>query len=212
MRTLLIFVLMTLFIGCAKYVKTDVSVFHELSTPVTGFTYAIIPGSDQSESLEFHSYAALLKAELDKLGMAEMPESKAQYLIYMSYGTDNGRQVFSSHPVYGHTGIFGSFSTGSVVTRKNTATYTGLTLNTPLYGVVGTETHSELLFSRFLTIDIVDRTGGSMRKVYEAKALSIGDTAMLVTIIPAMIQSVFEDFPGQSGTTRSSRRALPEEK
>jgi hypothetical protein len=50
------------------------------------------------------------------------------------------------------------------------ATYSGTTYNTPTYGVVGSGTSSDTIFTRYLNIDIIDITNsgnGKVKKVYE---------------------------------------------
>lgn len=214
MRSALFVLVLLLFSGCAKYVETDISVFHELKPPLSGMTYALVPSDEQAESLEFQSYAAMVKSQLGRYGMVESPYDTAKYAVYLSYGVQSGKQIVSSYPVYGQTGLSASFATGRVVTRDNRSSMVGATYYTPMYGIVGTESRSSLIFPVYVNLDITEKggmPGGAEHKVYEAMALSYGETGVLSLIMPAIIRSLFKDFPGKSGAFRKSRESLEEQ-
>jgi hypothetical protein len=83
------------------------------------------------------------------------------------------------------------------------------TYNTLTYGVVGSGTSTVTIFKRYLNIDIIAiaKSGdGKVQKVYEGKAISSGSSGQLAPVMPAIVRSVFEDFPGKSGTSRTSRQ------
>jgi hypothetical protein len=49
----------------------------------------------------------------------------------------------------------------------------------------------------------IDRLGGAGgTRIFEARAFSDGESASLAPVMRAMVQAIFEDFPGQSGRTR----------
>lgn len=209
MRIAFISFLFLLLSGCA-HVKTSVSAFHEMQQPLNGATYVITPTKDQENSLEFQSYANLVKIELNKKGMIESQASVARYVFFMYYGIDGGRQVISSTPMFGQTGIGSSTTRGTITSYGNTATYNGKTYNNPTYGIVGSDIESSTEFTRYLYIEIVDTMkslNGKVQKVYEGKAISSGSSSQLAPVMPAIIKSMFEDFPGTSGATRKSRQS-----
>jgi len=211
MRNIISALVFALFVGCASFIETKVSAFHELEPSLSGVTYALVPTMEQEGSLEFQSYAKLVKVELKKRGMTEAPFNQAKYAIFMFYGIDNGREVISSYPIFGQTGTSSSYTTGTVNSYGNMATYSGTTHNTPTYGVVGSGTSSDTIFTRYLNIDIIDITNsgnGKVKKVYEGKAISSGSSSQLAPVMPAIVKSVFEDFPGKSGVSRTSQQPL----
>lgn len=210
MRYMVLVLIMVVFGGCAKYVETNVSVFHELKSPVQTATYALLPTSEQANNLEFQTYAKLIKAQLERYGLKEASRSDARYGVYLSYGIDGGREVLSSMPVYGHTGISGIYTSGKTNAQ---GVYTGVTFVTPRYDVVGSETRSDMVYGSFLYVDIVDLSVvPSQRKVYEGKVSGKSETPFLGAVMPIMVQSVFEEFPGTSGMTRTARKPLNKEK
>ena len=209
MRNIVLVLLFALLGGCASFVETRVSAFHELEQPLSGATYALVPTKEQEGSLEFQSYAKLVMVELGKRGMTEAPFNQAKYAIFMFYGIDDGKQVVSSYPIFGQTGTSSSYTTGTVTSYGNTASYSGTTYKTPTYVVVGSGTSTDTVFKRYLNIDIIDiaKSGnGKVQKVYESKAISSGSSGQLAPVMPAIVRSVFEDFPGKSGASRTSRQ------
>ena len=209
MRSAVIALLFAFLSGCASFVETRVSAFHELEQPLSGVMYALVPSKEQQASLEFQSYAKLVKSELGKRGMIEAPFDKAKYAIFMFYGIDDGKQVVSSYPIFGQTGTSSSYTTGTITSYGNTASYSGTTYKTPTYGVVGSGTRTDTEFTRYLNIDIIDiaKSGdGKVQKVYEGKAVSSGSSGQLAPVMPAIVRSVFEDFPGKTGASRTSRQ------
>lgn len=209
MRNVVLVVLFAMLGGCATVIETRVSSFHELEQPLSGATYMLIPTKEQEGSLEFQSYARLVMAELEKRGMTEAPLNQAKYSIFMFYGIDDGKQVVSSYPIFGQTGTSSSYTTGTVTSYGNTASYSGTTFKTPTYGVVGSGTSTDTVFKRYLNLDIIDNAksgNGKVQKVYEGKAISTGSSGQLARVMPAIVRSVFEDFPGKSGASRTSQQ------
>jgi hypothetical protein len=49
-------------------------------------------------------------------------------------------------------------------------------------------------------------SGGT--RIFEARAISEGESASLAPVMRAMVQAIFQDFPGPSGTTRVVRLPL----
>lgn len=214
MRSIVFAFIVLLFSGCAKYVETDISVFHELKPSLAGSAYTIVPSREQAGSLEFQSYVMQVRSQLNRYGMVESTYGKAKYAIYLSYGIDSGKSVVSSYPVYGSTGIGSSFSTGTIVSHGNTSSFTGVTFNTPNYGVVGSESRAGIVFTGYFNMDILDiakSADGKPYKVYEGRAVSYGEMGVLAPIMPAMIRSLFEDFPGQSGVSKRIRQPLEQQ-
>jgi len=202
----LIFVFSVLLAGCSSLnVRTDVSSFHDMGA-TTGVTYSIIPFNEQVGGLEFRTYAQLVNAELKKVGMIEVGAQDASVAIFIKYGIDNGREVQSSYPIIGQTGVASSSTYGSVNRYGNTSTLNATTYNTPSYGVVGSGVRTDTVFHRFLELEIVEvaslKSGVAPRKLYQGKVTSVGTTGQLSAVMPYLIESIFRDFPGQSGKAR----------
>ena len=213
MRNIIFALLLVLLTGCTTLVHTRVSAFHELEQPLSDVTYIFVPAKEQEGNLEFKTYARLIKAEMRKRGMVESAYDQATFAIFISYGIDDGKQVVSSYPIYGQTGTGNSYTTGRVTSYGSTASYSGTTTRSPTFGIVGSGTRTDTVYARYLKISIVDTAksgNGKLNYVYEGTVISSGQTGQLAPVMPAMIRSVFEDFPGKSGASRTSRQPLGE--
>lgn len=193
--------------GCASMLHSHVSTFHELQ-PYTSKTYTMRPFKDQQGSLEYKTYASIIKRNLDARGFREVPFEEAELAVLFSYGIDSGKEIVSSYPIIGQTGSAGSYTTGTITSYGNMANYSGTTSSIPRYGVVGSGVARRTEYMRFLKLEMVDaaqhRKDGTIHLVYEAKVDSAGSTAQLAAVLPLMVKSLFEDFPGKSGSVRKS--------
>ena len=181
--------------GCAL-LRSQVDVVHQLPKDVSGTTYVMIPFKEQEGKLQHEAYEEAVRKQLNAKGFRETTMDRAQTAVFFAYGIDTGRTVDSSYPIIGQTGV-------------ETCTFTSCLDSSPwpTYGVVGTRETSETQYTRVLRLDIVDKqslTEGNIKKLYEGKVVSSGFSNQLVKVLPEMVKALFEDFPGQSDTTRTS--------
>jgi hypothetical protein len=209
MRRVALVLLVTLLVTAC--VQSQISVFHEADFGAPGTTYVLVPYKEQEGSLEFKTYAQAVKQELNAKGFKEVSFEQAKTVVFIVYGIDTGKQVVSTSPVFGQTGVSSSHTTGMVYGSGDTAVYSGTTTYTPTYGVVGTSVDTSTVYTRFLMLDIIDKstsTDKKLNKLYEAKVVSPGTSSQLPAVLPVMIKALFEDFPGKSGSTRTVRTSL----
>jgi hypothetical protein len=63
-------------------------------------------------------------------------------------------------------------------------------------------------YSRVLRVEIVNRPASANEKpqrVYQADVVSVGRNGALARVMPAMIEGLFEVFPGKTGQTRFTK-------
>jgi len=178
--------------GCAL-LRSQVAVFHHLPKDLSGTTYVMIPFKEQEGSLEHKAYEEAVRQELNAKGFRETTVDQAQTVVFFAYGIDTGRGAVATYPIIGQTGVEGcSYADCSPW---------------PTYGVVGTRAARETEYTRVLRLDIVDKqalAGGTIKKLYEGRVVSSGFSDQLAKVLPEMVKALFEDFPGQSGSTRTS--------
>jgi hypothetical protein len=197
--------------GCVRYVRSNVSVFHDLSPGRTAQPIAILPWDESKrDSLEFRTYAERLAGYLRNNGFNVVDESEKPPLVaFFNYGIDDGKPVVSSYaiPRWGQTGVSSVHTTRTVTKSKNRTTVRSLTTYTPEYGVTGytTETRTTVVFTRFIDLDIVELGGpdGAERKLYEGRLRSLGGCASMAFVMDALLEAFFTEFPGISGTGRT---------
>jgi Domain of unknown function (DUF4136) len=198
-------------LSACSFLRSQVAVFHQLPKDLSGTTYAMIPFKEQEASLEHKAYEEGVRQELNAKGFRETTVDQAQVAVFLFYAIDTGREIVSSYPIIGQTGVSSSSTQGTIQSYGSYGTYSGTTTYTPTYGVVGTGVTSQTEYTRVLRLDIVDKqalAGGNIKKLYEGKVVSSGSSSQLVQVLPTMIKALFEDFPGQNGSTRRSTRPL----
>ncbi|MBB5189292.1 hypothetical protein HNQ50_000002 [Silvimonas terrae] len=197
--------------GCAtpppEFVA-QVTVRHTLASSVAGKQFAFTRQAPQSQSLLDHTAEQQVAQELANAGLvqADNPQ-RADWLVSLNYGVDNGQIVVTQEPVWGPVGYGVFYNWYSTPTGR---------VYVPAYypqtGVVGTQSIQSTVYTRFLTVDISDRQlleQGRFAKLYEGKALNRSDTQDIDTALPWLTRALFQSFPGFSGTTSTVRLLLP---
>jgi hypothetical protein len=204
-RNLKVVIVMLALTGCTT-VKARVSSFHNLPAQPSGLTFAVIPYQWQNGSLEFQTYANILAAGLQNRGFVTTPLDQAQFVVFLAYAIDSGRQVSYSYPIIGQTGVSSSYTSGTVQTYGNAGSYSGTTTYKPTYGVVGMGQGSRTEYTSGVHLDVLDKSAlvaGQIRKVYEGEVISSGSTGQLPTVMPTLLKALFTDFPGKSGQSKT---------
>jgi hypothetical protein len=201
--------ILTLLLSCATIaiVTTKTTAFYIPEYKNSG-TIAIIAAEEAvNSSLEFAHYKKQIEQKLAANGYSIVNNpSEAQFIGLVAYGIDNGKSAIVSTPIFGQTG--GGTTNSSVTVNGSTgsATYSGTSYTMPTYGVVGSETSSETIYTRAIALDIVDAESlkkGTPKKVYEARAKSTGRCGIIAGVIEEMLEAMFKDFPGINGKVRS---------
>jgi hypothetical protein len=208
LRLLVVLLSVTLALtGCGTFIQSSVTVFHELSPTAEAKTYAFIRSKEQQESLEHKAYEEMVRQQLARREFREVSVAQADLAVFLSYQIDNGREVVSSYPLFGQTGVASSYTYGNIYrSYGGYSSYSGTTTYTPTYGIVGTETTSDTVYTRKVQLDMLNRPlldQGRVSKVYEGKVVSSGSSGQLNRVMPYLIQSLLQDFPGNSGTTKT---------
>ena len=215
MKTPLTFLLsltfLFLFSGCTTYgIIANVSVFHNITEKYKGKKVVVLPFQTELESsLEFQSYKKTIENNLQKYGFNIVQEKdSSDFIAFVSYGIDGGKDKLFSSPVYGSTGGgSGTFSGSSYnYGTGGTIYYSGTTYSMPTFGVVGTLTSSITKYTRQLAMDLVETStleSKKINKIYEGRLKSTGVCSMLSAMMPGMLESLFMDFPRKSGSTET---------
>lgn len=192
------FLLAVVLSGCATtppMVRSDVTAFHQWPQTVADKSFSFAPRAGAAASLENQSYEQLIGDRLLARGFTRKPSGGA---LIVNFDADiKPREVKVSEPVdpwpyrdpfwpYRGWGGWGPYPYG--------------------WGPWYERSYTIQVFTRTLRVNI--EQGG--KRVFEATAVSEGTTKELPTIMPYLVASVFEGFPGESGKTR--RVELPLQK
>ena len=181
--------------GCAVSIKSDVTRFHRLEAPQGASIAIVAPDQRKQGSIEFEQASALLMTHLARHGFSPAGDGPPTYVAHLDYGQspigdfDDGPQSSVS---IGVSGGSGGYHGGGVGVGFGTSFPVGESRG-------GTA-------SRLVTLEI-DRVDSGER-VFEGRARSLGPARNFDGALPYMIEALFEDFPGQSGTTVTVEREV----
>lgn len=169
-----------IFTGCSSVIS-DVTVFHTLPKLDTNnsLTYKFEKLKWQENNLEFDNYQSKTQDYLSKVQFIQNDNSNN--IVQINYGIGNGVDRQDTRPLMG---VVGYNSNG-----------------VPSYGVIGVATDNSTYYKRFFYLTITDKERG--RLIYDGRALSVGESSQLLAVIDEMLEALFQDFPGQSGKTKS---------
>jgi hypothetical protein len=147
----------------------------------------------QLGTLEFESHRRIASNEMRSHGaLIVESEREAQLVALVDFRIDSGRteqRVFST-PIFGQTGV------------SSATTFGGVTTFQPTFGVVGSQTHSvnERIFTRHGAFDLYEKIGSTLRKVYEARAISEGSCGQPAVTARTILPVLFSSFPRRDAT------------
>jgi hypothetical protein len=193
--------------ACRQTIHSQVTTFNQLSELERNATFAIMPLAQQRDSREFKAYERRVRAHLEANGFVPTRLDRAEFVVAMAYADDNGTDILSSYPIIGQSGSSSSRMAGTLQAYHGTRAYSA-TAERPSRRAAEAEKVDESPDDdapRVLRLDIVRRDSigfGDIEKVFEGEVVSTGSEDALAEIVPAMIEALFADFPGQDGEVR----------
>lgn len=193
--------------GCATTQSTEVTTFHQLpaADALAGRSFVVVADAGQKDSLEFASYADAVGQALQRHGLVAAPPGRtADYAVGLRYGTSLAevRQGGGSRFGVGVSG--GGFSLG------------GLGIGIGLGIPIGGSSRSSSLYRHELAVDInawapgAGRGAGSGQpapapgaRLFEGRAVAENASEAITPVMPALVEALFDGFPGANGSTRN---------
>ncbi len=188
--------------GCGNSVRTTTTVFFAPDHQQRGTIFVMSPDSQVQHSLAFKYYQSRFNDKLKALGYRIAPSAKeAEFIALVSYGIDQGKDSVVSLPVLGQMGGGMEYQSGTVVIDGKKTTYSGVHYRMPEYGVVGTSTQTVTTYTRAIAMDIIkaDTLQSDLpQKVYEVRAISVGNCAVFLEVFDEMLEAMFMNFPNKN--------------
>ena len=180
-----------------KYVTSDVIRFHTLPNAPSGQTFVIATSdAEQGQSLAFRKYADDVTAKLTGLGLrpASGGNASADFVVTLNYDVRGPTPDVQSRSWGGGFGFGYGYGYG-----HGPWGFGG-------WGEPGWESRTDTrqLFMRRVEIDIYrGNTYDSPKKdrVFEGRAMSLGQNGQLESVMPYILDALFRDFPGRYGET-----------
>lgn len=217
MKTPRVFILAAILLllgACATQISSDVTRFNNLNEP-RGQTF-IVKAKDaaQEGSLELAAYAGVVTNELTALGYIPAGNQKPDLVVTIDFGVSEPFEdkSYNRPPPY-----FGPTYFGRPWPYRNRYYspyyypyydpffdgYGGYYYPSPFeryrYSYLyDTADYNRVVYERSFEMTIQKKDGPY---VFEGRAVSVGASTNLPKVMPLIIKSLFEDFPGQNGTT-----------
>lgn len=184
-----IFLIGTLMLtSCASGIKNNVTRFHQLPTPNGETIEVIAMDPTLQQSIEFGSYAQMIGSKLGQVGYKPPSGNASQYIAEISYLIRSIQDgiIEDRSPVSVGVGV------GSGGRRSGTSMGVGISTS---FG----SSNTPMQYVSSLSMNIIDLSTG--QRLYEGRVETINKNQNLAQIMPFMIEALFQDFPGENGTS-----------
>jgi hypothetical protein len=185
--------------GCATVVRSDVTTFHQWPAQMQDKSYAFEAPAPQDDTLELRAYQNLVRGQLAHLGFNEAPASPALKVSMRFRTTDIPVQVIEQafpgfYPYGGRFAFYGP--------RRFGGFYGSPFWGSPYYGGFGApmfDVVEEHRYQRQLHITIASAAG---QHLFDVTVRNTSRDVSTPALMPALVQSAFEGFPGPNGAVR----------
>ena len=183
--------------------RTEVRRTHSLPSKGAGQTFSIRNLTKCGE-LERDIYSSKVAQNLIKYGWTQSggtPDYRVNFLATMGVSVP----IEIETPIIRQTGGGTSYHSGNYSGALSSGSFSGTSYTAPTYGMVGTTTHTEVLHQRLIFFSITDKRG---KTVVFSDAESRGNSPDLLTVVPGMIDAMFDRFPGVNGSVFTVEKRL----
>lgn len=200
---------LALLAGCAPTFEARVARFQMLPPPA-GQTFTVqARDSAKAGSLEFATYANLVRQRLTGDGFAEAAPGQASLVVTLDYAVGPPREKIETRPGFGYGGFgYGGFGYGAWgYPGWGYGGFGGYGRYGRFGGFYGggfepwsyPEVYSTTQYNGFLAMRITRTADNS--SVFEGRAETVAQTNDLTRLVPNLVTALFTNFPGRSGET-----------
>lgn len=181
--------------GCASTTPAQITTFNRQDASAAGWAgqrFVIQPLAGQGDSLEYADYARRVQSALEKHGLVPVQDiGSAQLVVNFEYRSGGAVTSSRSSSSSFSVGVGGGYHTGW-----------GLGLGLP----IGGSSEDTTRYRHQLQVQMAQVMRGAQggipgQRVYESTLVTQGSSAAVAPLMPAMIDALFADFPGQNGKT-----------
>ncbi|MFN3790871.1 DUF4136 domain-containing protein [Massilia sp.] len=195
--------------GCATTIRSDVTTFHQWPAQIEDKSYVFEAPPAVDDTLEYRAYQDLVRGQLARLGFRDAAGGKPALAVSMRFSTTEVpvrvvepitpfAHPFASpfyrpyyHPArrFGHRGLH--------------RPYWGGFYSSPFYDPFWSPAYQvsiEHRYRRELQVGIKSASDG--KRLFDVTVHNTSRELSTPALMPAMVQSAFEGFPGPSGVAR----------
>ncbi|KRB98168.1 DUF4136 domain-containing protein [Duganella sp. Root198D2] len=189
--------------GCATTLHSNVTVFHEWPSDLQDKSYSFETPSPGEDTLEFRSYQNLVSGELAKLGFTQAATTKdAKLRVAMQFSTiDRPVKVLTaSDPWMYGPGPWGYYPRwGYYPYRYRYYGFYRPYYDPWMWGPMEFRETIQHNYDRNLRVTINNLQG---KKLYDVTVQNTSRKQSTPLVMPALVQSAFTGFPGESGKAK----------
>ena len=190
--------------GCATTIRSDVTTFHQWPAQIEDKSYVFEAPPVHDDTLEYRAYQDLVRGQLARLGFRDAVAGKPALTVSVRFTTtDVPVRVVEPltpfahpfyHPFYHPATRFGY--------RGMRRPYWGGWYSSPFYDPFWSPAYQvsiEHRYRRELQVGIKAADG---KRLFDVTVHNISRELSTPVLMPALVQSAFEGFPGPSGVAR----------
>ncbi|MFL6672886.1 MAG: DUF4136 domain-containing protein [Massilia sp.] len=184
--------------GCATTIRSDVTTFHQWPAQIEDKSYAFEAPPAQDDTLEWRSYQELVRGQLAKLGFHDSGASKPALLVSMRFTTTDV-PVRVIQPAYSPFFYPPSARFGFYRHRRFGGFYSPF--YDPFWGPFP-EYEVEIQHAYRRELQVAIKSATEPKRLFDVTVHNISGELSTPKLMPALVQSAFEGFPGPNGVAR----------
>lgn len=184
--------------GCATTIRSDVTTFHQWPAQLSSKTYSIDAPAPEDDTLEVRSYLDLVRGQMTRLGFTEAG-ADAALKVKMRFRTTDVpvRVIQAADPFWGTSSRYGYYRSPF---RRGFGGYYGSFYDPFWGGPGGYEVVERHTYQRDVQVAIRSAVDG--KPLFDVTVHNNSSRASTPALMPALVQSAFEGFPGPNGGAR----------
>lgn len=183
--------------GCATTIRSNVTTFNQWPAQLPDKSYAFAPTAPQDNTLELQSYENLVRGQMNRLGFHEAQQSPALTVAMRFQTIDVPTQVlypagpyyYPYGPGFGYIGWHRRYWGGWYSPFYD-----------PFWGPAPYDVETVQRYHRQLEISIQSASDG--KRLFDVTVRNVSRQVSTPAVMPALVQSAFQDFPGPNGGAR----------
>lgn len=185
--------------GCATTIRSDVTTFHQWPAQMQDKSYVFEAPPPQDDTLELRSYQNLVRGELARLGFRESAATPALKVSMRFTTTDVPVHVIEAvDPLYYTSARFGYWHPYRRGFAR--ASYFYSPYYDPFWGPPMYQESIRHSYQRELQVAI--KSAADDRHLFDVTVHNASGQMSTPAVMPALVQSAFDGFPGPSGVAR----------
>lgn len=186
--------------GCATTIRSDVTTFHQWPAQLTSKTYSIDAPAPEDDTLEVRAYLDLVRGQLARLGFTEAGADAALKVKMRFRTTDVPVRVVQAVDPFFNPYASARFGYFSPYRHHWRSSYYGGFYDPFWGGPAGYQVVERHTYQRDVQVAIRSAVDG--KPLFDVTVHNNSSQPSTPALMPALVQSAFEGFPGPNGVAR----------